>query len=55
MTQYDHLLPAAKKLIDGLAAKPGVRITDRKMATDWVAQVLNGMIKRGELKVGEKK
>jgi len=49
MTDHDWLLPAAKTLIDGLAAKPGVHFVDRKMATDWLAQVMGGMVERREL------
>ena len=49
MTKYDYLIPISTKLIKGLAAKPGVRITDKTMAADWLAQAINGMIERNEL------
>jgi hypothetical protein len=49
MTEYDHLLPVANKLVKGLAGKPGVHFVDKRMAANWIAQVLNGMIQRNEL------
>ena len=49
MTQYDYLLPVATKLTNGLAAKPGVHFANRKMVADWIAQALDGMIRRGEI------
>lgn len=48
-TAYDHLLPAATKLVKGLSAKPGVHFADKTMVANWVAQVLHGMIIRGEI------
>ena len=49
MTNYDYLLPAATKLVQGLASKPGVHFVDKKMVSQWVAQALNGMVERGEV------
>ena len=48
-TKYDWLLPPARKLVNGIASKPGVHIADKAMLIDWVAQALNGMIERKEL------
>lgn len=48
-TPYDWLLPVAKKLTNGLNAKPGVHFADKEIVSNWIAQVLNGMIERGEL------
>ena len=49
MTSYDWLLPVAEKLVKGLAGKPGVHFVDKQMVSQWVAQALDGMIRRGEL------
>lgn len=48
-TSYDYLLPVAAKITTGLAAKPGVRIVDKKMVAEWMAQALHGAISRGEI------
>jgi hypothetical protein len=49
MTAYDHLVPAAKSLIRGLAAKPGIHFSDKEMAASLLAQAMHGMIVRGEI------
>lgn len=48
-TSYDYLLPVATKIAAGLAAKPGVRIVDKKMVAEWMAQAIHGAITRGEI------
>lgn len=49
MTHYEPLVPVAAKLIQGLAAKPGIHFADRTSAADYLAQALAGMIARGEI------
>lgn len=50
-TKYDHLLPIATKLINGLSQKPGIKIVDKTIAANFLAQALNGMIERKELPI----
>lgn len=50
MTEYDKWAPLARKLINGLAAKPGIHFVDRAIATQLLAQALHGADKRGELR-----
>ena len=49
MTEYDHLLPLARKLVKGLASKPGVHVVDKEIVAGFLAQALCGAIGRGEL------
>jgi hypothetical protein len=49
MTHYEQLVPVAAKLIQGLAAKPGIHFSDRNSAAEYLAQALAGMIARGEI------
>lgn len=48
MTHYDYLLPVARKIIKGLAAKPGVHFADKEIAAQYLAGGLAGAVKRGE-------
>lgn len=45
MPNYDRYLPMAKRLIDGLAGKPGVHFADRRIAADFLAQALTPNLK----------
>ena len=50
-TKYDYLLPIATKLINGISAKPGIKIVDKTIAANFLAQALNGMTERGEIEL----
>ena len=49
MTKCEHLMPIAKKMANGLAAKPGVHFVNREMVAGWIAQALDGFLRRGEI------
>lgn len=54
-TEYDKWIPVANKIIKGLSAKPGIHIVNKEMATNWLAQALNGAEKKEELPIQAKK
>jgi hypothetical protein len=51
-THYDDTLPLARKIVKGLAAKPGVHFVDREIAANFLAQALASAIRSGEIKSG---
>lgn len=53
MTPYETLMPFARKLAHGLAAKRGVHFADREMVANCIAQVVHGASIRGELQLPE--
>lgn len=55
MTSYDHLVPACLTIIKGLAAKPGIKIVDKQIAADFLAQKLHAMIKDGSIALPQPK
>jgi hypothetical protein len=49
MTGYEHWEPLARKIVAGLAVKPGIHIVDKTIAAGFVAGSLWGAEKRGEI------
>jgi hypothetical protein len=49
MTHYDRFLPAANKIVRGLAGKPGVHFANREMVANRLAQQLSANSKNDRL------